>query len=203
MTSLSLFPEWEAPKAATCLDALAVVPGLKFREDFISPREEEELLASVEGEEWSYQWQRRTQFYGTRYLPGEGYKHDDLLPLPSWSDPFRQRLFDMGLVPRLPNQIGVNEYLPGQGIAGHVDFLGGSVVSLSLGSGCVMEFTRDDLSYAPWVYLPRRSIVVLTGESRHDWKHGIPRRKSDPVNGKSLLRTRRVSITFRDVEPVG
>jgi alkylated DNA repair dioxygenase AlkB len=183
------------------MNALTAVLGLRYHEDFISPSEEEELLAAVELEEWSYQWQRRTQFYGVQYLPGDarGVKR----PLPAWSDPFRRRLFEEGVTPSVPNQLGVNEYLPGQGIAGHVDFLGGSVVSLSLGSGCVMEFTRDDLPYAPWVYLPRRSIVVLTGEARHDWKHGIPRRKSDVVNGKSLPRSRRVSITFRDLELPG
>ena len=49
------------------------------------------------------------------------------------------------------------------------------------------------------VYLPPRSLLVLTGESRQLWKHGIAARKSDLVNGVRVKRERRVSLSFREI----
>jgi alkylated DNA repair protein alkB family protein 8 len=55
------------------------------------------------------------------------------------------------------------------------------------------------------VYLPPRSLLVLTGEARYLWSHGIVPRKLDLVpaaEGLTVLeRRRRVSLTFRKVNP--
>ena len=42
-------------------------------------------------------------------------------------------------------------------------------------------------------------VLVLRGEARFDWTHGIPRRKQDTVDGVSFERQRRLSVTFRTV----
>ena len=47
------------------------------------------------------------------------------------------------------------------------------------------------------ILLKRRSMVFLTGDSRHKWKHEIPKRKTYDVDGKRLKRGIRTSITFR------
>lgn len=52
------------------------------------------------------------------------------------------------------------------------------------------------------VTLPRRSLLILTGESRYGWKHGIVPRKIDVVrNANGCLtaknRSMRISYTFR------
>ena len=63
-----------------------------------------------------------------------------------------------------------------------------------------MNFTNkfDKTKKIP-VWLASRSIVVLSGEARHDWLHGIPARKSDEWDGQKHERQRRVSLTFRKV----
>jgi alkylated DNA repair dioxygenase AlkB len=43
------------------------------------------------------------------------------------------------------------------------------------------------------------SAVVLSGEARSIWKHGIPARKTDQAAGVRVPRSRRLSITFRTV----
>lgn len=51
------------------------------------------------------------------------------------------------------------------------------------------------------VYMPPRTVYVLSGEARCDWAHSIPGRSFDLVedNGGqvTLLRETRVSVTFR------
>jgi len=94
----------------------------------------------------------------------------------------------------------VNEYLPGQGIAAHVDnprMFGDKVVSVSLGSAVVMQFRAADAVID--VVLPRRSAVVLTGPARYAWSHSIAARKTDMLDGRRVARGTRVSLTFRDM----
>lgn len=102
----------------------------------------------------------------------------------------------------LPDQVIINEYLPGQGITRHIDCVpcfGESVASLSLGSQCVMEFTHAKTGEKQQQQLDPRSIVVLAGEARYDWQHSIPQRKSDMWDGEKRMRGRRISLTFRTV----
>ena len=54
------------------------------------------------------------------------------------------------------------------------------------------------------VYLPARSLLIMSGPARYEWQHYIPHRKSDRVCGISIPRAhRRVSLTFRQVSPAG
>lgn len=54
-----------------------------------------------------------------------------------------------------------------------------------------------------YLLLPARSLLVISGEARYLWAHGITPRKFDKVNGILLPRQRRVSFTFRHVVPPG
>ena len=121
----------------------------------------------------------------------------------------------------------VNLYHPGEGISPHVDLLnrfGDGIVGVSLGSGTSMRFARaqtprgkgdverdgaggDDGDYHE-VWLPLRSVLVLTGEARYEWMHGIfPRMRDkveDVVGGDEWQwqeRGVRVSVTFRWLLP--
>ncbi len=49
------------------------------------------------------------------------------------------------------------------------------------------------------VWLPRRSLLILRGEARYFWSHAITPRKCDKHNGVLIPRSRRVSLTFRQV----
>jgi len=48
------------------------------------------------------------------------------------------------------------------------------------------------------VYLPPRSLLVLSDEARFHWAHSIAPRKFDKVNGELIKRSRRLSFTFRE-----
>lgn len=66
-----------------------------------------------------------------------------------------------------------------------------------------MEFQHPDGCHVS-VLLPRRSLLVMTGESRYVWSHGITPRKSDivtsPAGGLTLAtRGTRTSLTFRKI----
>lgn len=103
-----------------------------------------------------------------------------------------------------PDQLTINVYQPGQGIPPHVDthsaFLD-PICSLSLASDVTMEFRQPTTGAHVSVALPRRSMLVISGESRYGWTHGITPRKFDIVNTKHGLsvakRNLRLSFTFR------
>jgi alkylated DNA repair dioxygenase AlkB len=204
--SLSLFAESEVATFAPPDDRLTMVTGdfhavrgLSYFPEFITCGEERVLIWEADREgDWSTHWSRRTKSFGASYLQGADGKQRP--PIPEWATFIGKRLVDRGITAHLPNQMGVNEYVPGQGISAHVDYFGGTVVSLSLGSACIMEFDLPD-SEQPTVsiWLPRRSIVVLQGEARNIWRHGIRGRKKDVVDGHTIMRDRRISLTLRDV----
>lgn len=92
------------------------------------------------------------------------------------------------------NQCIINKYEPGQGISPHTDhttLFGDVVVSLSLGSDVIMEFTWGEDKRK--INLKRRSLVVMSGIGRYQWKHSIPARKSDD----GIKRGERISVTLR------
>lgn len=103
----------------------------------------------------------------------------------------------------LARQVILNLYPPGQGIASHIDLpnrYADGIVGVSLTGGCVMSFTRQHERYD--VYLPPRTVYVMTGEARWQWAHGIEERNEDLVempggDAVTLLRDTRVSVTFR------
>ncbi|XP_067000694.2 alkylated DNA repair protein alkB homolog 8 isoform X4 [Anabrus simplex] len=90
------------------------------------------------------------------------------------------------------------------GIPPHVDTHSAfedAILSLSLGSSVVMDFRHKDGRHIP-VLLPRRSLLVMSGEARYSWSHGITPRKLDVVptlKGGLTVQKRgiRTSFTFR------
>ena len=105
-----------------------------------------------------------------------------------------------------PDQLTVNEYVPGGGIPPHVDTHSAfceSIASVSLGSDVLMEFCPvdgDRETEKVCVRLPRRSLLVLNGSSRYAFTHMIATRKSDWVDGALQPRAVRTSLTFRSVQ---
>ncbi len=180
-------------------------PGAEYVSDFITLAEERRVVDILDANRWSLDLKRRVQHYGYRY----DYKMrtislaDKLGPLPVWAMAIAKRLVERGHFDNMPDQVIVNEYLPGQGIASHIDrttCFGAVVASLSLLDATIMDFTRDD-SAVPVELLPR-SLVVLRGDSRTLWRHGIASRRRDIVRGAIHERRRRISLTFRTVTSV-
>ncbi|CAG2061088.1 unnamed protein product, partial [Timema podura] len=168
-------------------------PGLILLEDFVTEQEEESLLNCVD---WSHTEHKLGQSLKLRKVKHFGYEfHYDINNVHKDS-PLTQNIPEECsiLLPRLkerncnvmslpPDQLTVNQYQPGQGIPSHVDTHSAfedPILSLSLGTPVVMEFKYQDGQNVP-VYLPQRSLLVMSGESRYLWSHGISPRKTDIV----------------------
>lgn len=74
-----------------------------------------------------------------------------------------------------------------------------TILSVSLLSPCVMAFEHAASGEAVSLMLEPRSLLVLQGEARYQWKHSIPARKTDHHEGGQVVRGRRISLTFRNV----
>ncbi|MFM8600727.1 MAG: alpha-ketoglutarate-dependent dioxygenase AlkB [Actinomycetota bacterium] len=175
-------------------------PGLVLVHEWLSRAESAALLSAVDSQPWLHDLKRRVQHYGWKYdytlrdLSPDQY----LGPIPSL---FAEVVDRLAAVPQFgaeAEQIIVNEYLPGQGIAAHIDraTFGEVVASVSLGSEWPMEFSSRSGETIE-VYMPVGALLLMTGPSRHEWTHHIRSRKSDTRAGVRVARTRRVSLTFR------
>lgn len=165
------------------------------------------MLDIIDQQVWSAELKRRVQHYGYRYA----YKNRSVTPsmylgdLPDWASAIAHQLAHEGLIEKNPDQVIVNEYQPGQGISKHIDCIscfGSTVISLSLGSLCVMNFTHTHRQDKASLLVSPRSLVILQGEARYDWLHSINSRKKDKYQGIEFVRTRRISLTFRTVTTV-
>lgn len=187
-------------------------PGLILKKDLISENYEKQLLELAN---WDYQdlkaentlKHRRVKHFGYEFKYGiNNVDPDNPLPerIPKECDAILLQLQRLGLISHYPDQLTINQYLPGQGIPPHIDtpsaFEDG-IVSVSLGSQVVMDFQHPDGRHRS-VVLPCRSVLIMTGESRYVWSHGITPRKSDivPLSDGALTlvkREMRTSFTFR------
>jgi alkylated DNA repair dioxygenase AlkB len=180
------------------------IPGLRYVPEYVEEAGERALLEVIDRQPWLTELKRRVQHYGYKYdYKGRRVTPEMYLgPLPDWVRPLCEQLRDRGLMPRVADQVIVNEYEPGQGIAPHVDCVpcfADTIASLTLGSGCLMEFSHLKTREKVPRFLAPCSLVVLSGEARYDWRHAIPGRKTDTHEGRTLARGRRVSLTFRNV----
>ena len=187
------------------LQSASSVPGLRFVEGFLTPEQQAYCVKRVDAavDQWRNDLSRRVQHYGWRY----DYKARAITPdmhigaLPDWLANMAQKLYDeTGLFDRVPEQVIVNEYLPGQGIAMHIDHpgFGPTVCTISLLDDWEMDFAENWRDKSP-ALLQRGSCVLLTDAARSIWQHGIAPRKSETTDAGRRSRQRRLSLTFRTV----
>lgn len=178
-----------------------VIPGLVYRERFITPGEELELIEQCRAlglEPFRFHgWtgKRLTRSFGWRY----DFERASFLPtdpIPDWLMWLRERAADLaGLQSdELPHALIVR-YDPGAGIGWHRDrpqF--DRVVGTSLASPVTMRFRQRSGSRFRRVKVPLApgSAYLLSGEVRSDWEHGIE--SHDAL---------RYSITFRSLSELG
>jgi len=170
----------------------------------IALNEESHLLRTIDSQPWLTDLKRRVQHYGYRYdySAREVTEASRLDPLPDWLAEIGARLVSEGHFEREPDQVIINEYLPGQGIEPHIDretCFGPTISTLSLSSAITMNFTHAETGERVSERLEPRSLLTLKGDARYKWRHGIAPRKSDMVEGARVPRGRRVSLTFRTV----
>jgi len=144
---------------------------------------ENTLIKNILSCSWNTELSRRTQQYGYKYdyFNKSIKKIDTSIP--------EYILLPCILQHIQPEQVIVNEYTDGQGIASHIDstIFGEKIVILSLASDTNMTFsTRTD---AINIKLPRRSMLILSDHMRYKLQHGIKRHTGDT----------RYSITYRTI----
>jgi alkylated DNA repair dioxygenase AlkB len=184
---------------------LIPIAGLQYFPGYLSQKQEDWLIKAIDRQTWLSDLKRRVQHYGYRY----NYKArtveraaDFLGSLPEWINPLIQKILNEKLITKIPDQLIVNEYEPGQGISEHIDCVpcfDETIFSLSLGSACVMNFTRVEPLDKVSLLLEPGSLLILRGEARYNWKHGIIPHKTDIYRGQIIQRTRRISLTFRNI----
>ena len=185
--------------------------GLEYHPDFLDASQEDGLLAQIDGSEWLTDLSWRVMHFGYTY-DYTSRRLDETArigPLPEWlaelSSMVREaasekakQLLDLH---RSFKQTIINEYLPGQGIAPHIDrdCFGPVVATVSLCSAVNMDFCCDSTGDEHVLHLVPRSLVLLHGDARFKWHHGIAKRQSDTWNDQKIKRQRRASITFRTI----
>ena len=198
-------------------------PGLCYIPELLTPDEEADIVSWVdsEGAPWSKEITRRTQQYGPKFHYGGGgryLQHNAEFPhIPAIFDSVIAKL--RGVVddgtsfpfPYEPDQIIINEYFPGQGIAPHIDrpdLFDDCVASVSLLSDVVMNFTHiRGRQAAHNRFLRRRSGLIFKGPARYEFRHGIQQKVQEEMyvdsDGEEQcnVRSRRLSITLRRVLP--
>ena len=209
---LLLFPTNKNNKASSQLqrpknndETIDSISGLLYVGNYITEDQHDWLLEKIDKLPWRADLKRKVQHYGFKYDYKARKVDLDMRigELPEWLKRISHNLCEDGYMQEVADQVIVNEYQPGQGISGHIDCepcFKDTIVSLSLGSGCIMDFTnKHDMQKKIPMWLEPRSLIVLYGEARYEWLHGISPRKSDNWNGHKYERQRRVSLTFRKV----
>ncbi|KAG1362779.1 alkylated DNA repair protein ALKBH8 [Cocos nucifera] len=200
------------------------IPGIYLLHEFITLEEEKELLAEVDAMPWKRLSKRKVQHYGYEFLY-ETRNVDSkqfLGELPSFVSHILKKIMSFpGLDDdrsKQVDQLTVNEYPSGVGLSPHIDTHSAFdelIFSLSLAGPCIMEFRRylqgafgaignNPQQFSNFtrkaIFLPPRSMLLMSGEGRYAWHHYIPHHKVDTVGGHVIRRSsRRVSFTFRKV----
>ena len=182
------------------------VPGLHYFPGFLTSNQQREAVGHIDNSPWRDDLERRVQHYGWRYDYHARTVSRDMHigPLPDWLQEMARRLsVETELFDHVPNQVIVNEYQAGQGIAMHVDrqCFGPAVATISLGDAWRMDLkpAKDAGGKPEHILLEVGSAMVMTGSARSRWLHGIAKRKREREGESWRPRQRRISLTFRTV----
>lgn len=197
---------------------LKAPPTVYYIPNFITPEEETHILKNVYSApkpKWTCLCRRRLQDYG-------GVPHEKgMIPeaIPSWLTKYMEKVAQLNIFDgNKPNQVLVNEYLPGQGIMPHTDgpLFYPTIATISCGSHTVLEFLENSESRGKicQLLLERCSLVVIRDNMYTKYLHSIQEIESDTINegcanllncgkqyviGDKIKRDTRVSLTIRNV----
>lgn len=175
--------------------------GLSLQPNIFTVEKEKEIIQWLDNQTWSNDLSRRTQHYGYVY----NYKSKNITPGRPIEGPLleiSQMIERAGLMK--PVQVIVNEYYRDQGIAPHVDNLsfGPTIIGISIGADVTMTFHHNN-SVIFNCFLPQRSMMMMTGPARYEWKHSIPKSVTyitpDGNKIKKPETYRRISLTYREL----
>lgn len=194
-------------------------PDIFYVPNFISPEEENEIIKNVYAApkpKWTCLSNRRLQDYG-------GVPHKKgMIPesIPEWLKKYMNRVEKLEVFDKMiPNQVLVNEYIPGQGIMPHTDgpLFHPIVTTISCGSHTILNFLENDSKRDKVceVLLERRSLIILKNDLYSKYLHSIEEKNFDVLSekcvnlekckhklGETLERETRISVTIRNVPKV-
>jgi alkylated DNA repair dioxygenase AlkB len=109
------------------------------------------------------------------------------------------QIINTDLIKNNMDQLIINEYKPGQGIAAHIDhekFFGPIIICLTVFSGTEINFINkfNDLDVKT-IRVEPRSLYIMSGDARYKYKHEICHRIED----HGIKRGTRISLTYRSV----
>jgi alkylated DNA repair dioxygenase AlkB len=184
--------------------------GLYYIRDIINKCDEATIIESLD----RCQWRALSNSANSRVVQHYGYLYDYKTkniripcdPLPDFLEILRYNLThicnEMHLIQsgNYFNQCIVNNYNNSQGISTHTDFRGyGNIIGcFTLNAGAIMIFKKSGESDVE-LYTEPLSLYIMSKDSRLVWTHEMPSRSSDCVQGTSIPRDRRISVTFRHV----
>eukprot|EP00892_Ulva_mutabilis_P000048 jgi/Ulvmu1/10043/UM059_0093.1 len=219
--------------ATSAVDHAGPVAGLYYFDNFISAKEEAQIVSLIDSRPFSEAIHRKQQFWGELYYHTT---HDvtAVQPNDTYSKPGHQ--FDLQpmrwLVDRfvtdmpysscpvfrntdcMPNQCLVNEYVANQGISSHFEdtnSFGDAIMTVSLLSPIFMTLKKpaiptnqcQEILEEHKLLLKPRSCLMMSGEARYRWRHGIAKTKIlEMPDGCTVYRGqdyRRLSLTIRRV----
>jgi alkylated DNA repair dioxygenase AlkB len=187
------------------------INGLSYVKNFLSDFKVKQLIEYIDSKVWDTTLKRRTQHYGHKYVyvnanpkTNPNRLTNTVPPVPKKFLRLFKKIQDVGFASDIPIeklQVIVNEYTPGQGIAPHIDDckqFGDWVISVSLGSSLIINFTKDNIKKEIWI--EDGSLYEMKLDSRYKWTHSINSVKTDEFDGIKYNRERRISITFRYIK---
>ena len=123
-------------------------------------------------------------------------------PLPPWGAELSRRMVDAGIFRDVPDYLHLIHYKTGNGIPSHVDrdIFQNVGAGLTLQSSRVMDFTRARRPLARVLLMPG-DLYVMSGEARYKWEHGIRPEKVDRFQGRALVRSDGMSVSWRCTVP--
>jgi alkylated DNA repair dioxygenase AlkB len=182
----------------TLFEVAKLPDGFRYQDEFVSAREERDLLNTIGALEFhdvrmrGVAARRRVVQYGWKYS-FESFRMTEGPPLPDFLLPIRDRAERFADLSAGELSEGlITEYTPGAAIGWHRDAPGfGVVVGISLMSECRFRFRRGAIGSWETTELRMlpRAIYVLTGAARSEWQHSIP-----------AVAALRYSITFRTMK---
>ena len=169
--------------------------GLIYIPEFITPQQEREIWeCTSDSEDWRYvKGDRKGRSFRSKDSPF-AYGED----FPVWMEQLAAQVYATGHYAKVPNESLINVYEPGMFVDFHTDSstsFGTVIGIISVGDAWDMDFRYKYNSERTSILLERRSLVLMTGESRYDWEHGIP---SSFRNHDGKVRSRRVSVVLRE-----
>lgn len=170
------------------------VKGLTIIENFLGQnelKELNELVKQLKG--WGKQISRDTIHFGKRYDYQSSSLKDNVGGIPEWLNGIVKKVEVEGGFEQPIDQIIINKYKGGQGIAEHIDStkcFGDTIATFSLGESVFINFKNSRNLRHP-VLAKENSILILKGDSRKFWKHSLSLGKNQ---------SQRISITFRSIK---